>query len=160
MAIGDSPEMQRMQEQAMQRAREMYLRAHPELAEPEKNSAEEPAVETKTRRQQANPKQVPLSQGRNTSTAQSSGNSNNNKTASQNAATQPQSKVQMPSEPVKSTAAPQKPDPQIQAALNSPSIINTLMEDKDRTLILMLLVMLSGQEQNNELMFALLYLLM
>lgn len=150
--------MQRMQEEAMQRAREMYLRAHPELAQPQNDiSADETSPETKTRRQQANPKQVPLSQGGNAVPAQNQAKNNNNSANKTNVQSAPQKPVQ--SQPVKNVA-PQKPDPQIQAALNSPSIINTLMEDKDRTLILMLLVMLSGQEQKNELMFALLYLLM
>ncbi|WP_099204921.1 hypothetical protein [Scatolibacter rhodanostii] len=145
MAIGDSPEMLRMQEEAMNRAREMYLRANPTAAQTTTQTARaannqtatatatraETQQGTNTTQRQASPRTVPLSMGNTGSernTAERTAQTNTNLQAS--------------------SSAP-----------NAPSILNTLMEDKDRTLILMLLVLLSGEGQSNELMFALLFLL-
>ena len=132
MALGDSPEMLRMQEEAVRRAREMYLRANPQqgtlpAAQPQRRQPESTRsapVQQVVTRQEANPRAVPLSVSERTETA-----------------ALPQTNAQ------NSPAAPAN------------SILNTLMEDKDRTLILMMLVLLSGEAQSNELMFALLYLL-
>lgn len=135
MAIGDSPEMQRMQEEAMRRAREMYLRANPQAAaareQPIPTTAVPVAENTQNEQTETRvPRSVPLTQEERPKTEQRTARS----------ATPPKK------EPAKSIAP-------------TPSILNTLMEDKDRTLILMLLILLSGEGQSNELMFALLYLL-
>lgn len=42
----------------------------------------------------------------------------------------------------------------------TPGLLDTLFQDKERTVILALLVLLSGEEGNHELLFALLFLLM
>lgn len=67
-------------------------------------------------------------------------------------APQPQNQVQMqpsqghPSE----TPAPQEEG----------SLLNAFFKDKERTIILALLLLLSGDEKNNELLFALMFLLL
>lgn len=160
MAIGDSLEMQRMQQEAIQRAREMYLRAHPPSGEEASaqavpaaavSAAAAPAQNTQTQaenRTSSAPRNAPGGHG------PSGGQGNATQTpgpANRSAAGAVQNRPQ--------PAGSVSPQPN-QAALAAPSILNTLMEDKDRTLILMMLILLSGEGQSNELMFALLYLLL
>ena len=70
----------------------------------------------------------------------------------------PQHREQPPApEPEK----PPQPEP-VQEPLLSPSsagLLENLFQDKERTIILALLILLSGEERNHELMFALMFLL-
>ena len=108
MATGDSPEMQRMQEEAIRRAREMQRRA---TAAPE---AEGHSPEESQKREESG---VPEN-------SEDSGSEGS------------------------------------MGGLPGGELMENLFKDKDRTLILMLLILIGGESENNELMFALLFLLM
>lgn len=121
MATGDSPEMQRMQEEAIRRAREMSKRSQP--------SAEEESPEAKSG-----------SKAKGRSAARSS-SVKNKEEKTENIAERPKKPEQEAMNPVG-------------------SVLDSLFKDKDQTLILMLLILIGGEKENHELMFALLYLLM
>lgn len=119
MAAGDSLEMQRMQEEALARAREMYERA--QNAEYNQKPPEEEPPPAPKRQRRKKTEEGPV-------------------------------------------IPPRTPHPESQLHPEPPPVmsgnpLDFLMEDKERTLILLLLVMLS-EEGNNELMFAMMYLLM
>lgn len=66
--------------------------------------------------------------------------------------------------PVETPAAEQAPMavqiPAVPAGEAPPSLLDELFKDRERTVLLALLLLLEGEEGNNELMFALLFLLM
>ena len=66
--------------------------------------------------------------------------------------------VDPPSQP-KQVPQPQN-QVQMQPAQEEGSLLNAFFKDKERTIILALLLLLSGDEKNNELLFALLFLLL
>ncbi len=76
-----------------------------------------------------------------------------------------QSRSEAPAQPQAENAPEHKPDapaqPAPSSAAESPpaSLLDHLMQDKERTLILALLILLSGEGGNTELLFALMYLL-
>ena len=68
-------------------------------------------------------------------------------------------------------APPPEPEPEPQPAplpaeeseplaQQQPSLLDNLFQDRERTIILALLILLSGEDSNHELMFALMFLLM
>lgn len=68
-----------------------------------------------------------------------------------------------PTAPTK-TAVPAEPEKtKLQTETAQPTnggLLETLFQDKERTVILALLILLSGEESNHELLFALMFLLM
>lgn len=83
-----------------------------------------------------------------------------------------QSRARIPQRPVRPpeshepapTAQPPKPEapspPTESAQPNDSGLLESLFKDKERTIILALLILLSGEEGNHELLFALMFLLM
>ncbi len=66
-------------------------------------------------------------------------------------------------EPAPEPAPPQAPEPQPaprETAAQAVSPLESLFQDKERTVILALLILLSGEEGNHELLFALMFLLL
>lgn len=115
-------DMNRMQEEAIRRAREMQSRAH---IPPRQN-----------RRQGSRNEPVP--------------------------APEPPEQKQ-PEPPHQEPAPPPSEDFQPPAGTEAPAangLLESLFQDKERTIILALLILLSGEESNHELMFALMFLLM
>lgn len=55
---------------------------------------------------------------------------------------------------------PQKEEKQEEKKEHKPDLLEALFKDKDRTIILALLILLSGENGDNTLLFALMYLLM
>ena len=85
----------------------------------------------------------------------------------QSRARTPQVRTQARAEP---PAPPPEPEPEPQPASPptaeespaqpQPSLLDNLFHDRERTIILALLIVLSGEDTNHELMFALMFLLM
>lgn len=81
----------------------------------------------------------------------------------QSRARTPQVRTQPRAEP---PAPPPEPEPEPQPAAEEspvqpqPSLLDNLFHDRERTIILALLILLSGEDSNHELMFALMFLLM
>lgn len=72
-----------------------------------------------------------------------------------------QSPAEPPPEPPQAPAVPVEPAvPQPQESQVSGGMLESLFQDKERTIILALLILLSGEDGNHELMFALLFLLL
>lgn len=74
----------------------------------------------------------------------------------------PNREPQEPSQPKPAPAEPPQPS-QPPAEAEAPShggLLDSLFQDKERTVILALLILLSGEEGSHELMFALMFLLM
>lgn len=77
---------------------------------------------------------------------------------------QPRAQNETPEPP----APPPEPEPESQPASApeqppaqpQPSLLDNLFHDRERTIILALLILLSGEDSNHELMFALMFLLM
>lgn len=138
MATGDSIEMQRMQEEALKRAREMYERA--QNAEYNQNREEEP---------EEPPRQTEPSRPRN----HSSQNQNHRPTqvTQKNNQANPSNVPNSPANPIENLFAGVSP--------GTGGALDTLFKDNDKTLIMILLVLLSS-EGNNEILFALMYLMM
>lgn len=138
MGTGDSPEMQRMQDEAIERAREMRRRAQLPPTEdemPEERSAEKAADQsTAAAEPEFADAEEPLSHEPPDSVP-----------SVEEASDQPPAHVDA-SKPV--TAAP------------LPSMLDNLFKNHEQTLILILLILIGGESQNHELMFALLFLLM
>lgn len=65
-----------------------------------------------------------------------------------------------PPEPQSIPAAQPVSVPEQQPAQPQPSLLDNLFQDRERTIILALLILLSGENANHELMFALMFLLM
>jgi hypothetical protein len=114
MSVEEELELRRMQEDAVNRAREMQRRSHIPQSETEVSSDMPPGMSSET-------------------------------SAGVSPAT--------PETPSELPFAEIPPEP-------SEDVLDGLFQDKDRTLILMLLVLISGEDASNELMFALLFLLM
>ncbi len=120
----------RMQEEAVRRAREMQARARGPVRQ-NRPSQERPS---QGRRQQPEPPQEPT----------------------------PVEEPSVEPDP-QASQGKQAPEPQAEAAagsLSSGGLLESLFQDKERTVILALLILLSGEEGSHELMFALLFLLM
>ncbi len=116
-------DMNRMQEEAVRRAREMQSRAR------------------------FPPRQNRRTEQGNVSAASEQGNAQRQQAPSQTQSVPPPESENR--EPLSGTAAPA-----------SGGLLETLFQDKERTIILALLILLSGEESNHELMFALMFLLM
>lgn len=141
MAAGDSIEMQRMQEEALRRAREMYERARASEQNKEESSTEvhseppndEPPKETENRN-------TPGANSRNGNPFDTRGHNSRPRQGG-------------------TPAPPSQPLPGLPQAVSPLNAIETLFQDKEKSLILMLLVLLSD-EGNYELLFVLMSLLM
>lgn len=115
-------DMNRMQEEAIRRAREMQSRAR---IPPRQNRRQERRNET------APAPEVPEQK-------------------------QPEP---LPQEPVPPSSESFRPPAGTEASAPN-GLLESLFQDKERTIILALLILLSGEESNHELMFALMFLLM
>lgn len=127
-------DMRRMQEEAARRAREMQSRAR-QSRQPEHTAQEHAAPPLNAQPGRQRPANIP---------------------APEPAPPPP------PPPPVQPPPAP----PAVEAALQAPggeapkSLLDELFMDRERTVLLALLLLLSGEEGSHELMFALLFLLM
>ena len=65
-----------------------------------------------------------------------------------------------PPEPEEQSAPPPAPEQPPVSAQAQPSLLDNLFQDRESTIILALLILLSGEDNNHELMFALMFLLM
>ena len=68
-----------------------------------------------------------------------------------------------PKEPPRQEPPPPEPSPPpapAPAPKGEPGLLDAFFQDKERTIILALLLLLSGDEKNHELLFALLFLLL
>ena len=63
-------------------------------------------------------------------------------------------------EPEPQPAPPPAEESEPLAQQQQPSLLDNLFQDRERTIILALLILLSGEDSNHELMFALMFLLM
>lgn len=131
MGTGDSPEMQRMQDEAIQRAREMRRRAQLPFTE-----------EEKSQEQAAKTGEVEPSMPVESTTQEPADDTQADQEESSSRQTeQGQSPMAVPSGPI-------------------PSLLDNLFKNHEQTLILILLILIGGESGNHELMFALLFLLM
>ena len=73
----------------------------------------------------------------------------------------PQPRKQQNDPPSQPKQAPQPQNQvQMQPSQEEGSLLNAFFKDKERTIILALLLLLSGDEKNNDLLFALMFLLL
>ena len=158
-------DFRRMQEEAARRAREMHSRARVP-----QNRRHGSAQSTQSAQQGSNEPRQSAGSGIGASLPSASKNSANTQSAGQNThasgvqdpqnvshqRTPPPSTPQMPFIPNLSGegASSQESTPLAESALES------LFKDKERTVLLALLILLGAEGGNNELMFALLFLLM
>ena len=129
-----NPEMQRMQQEAVRRAMEMQSRAKP--------GPELHVADSRQRTQQGRRGMNPAAQ-QNRTPPQAARNS-----AEQRAPVPPQPETHRPAPP----EDPEKP------GLPAGDILDFLLQDSERTLILLLILLLSSEKADASLLFALLYL--
>jgi len=166
MSVEEELELRRMQEDAVNRAREMQRRSHIPQSETEVSSDMPPGMSSETSagtpangRGRGRPRknQTGSASGRGFESSDIRGNANSSSAVSASTpeptATSAGVSPATPETPSELPFAEIPPEP-------SEDVLDGLFQDKDRTLILMLLVLISGEDASNELMFALLFLLM
>lgn len=144
MGTGDSPEMQRMQDEAIQRAREMRRRA------------QLPPTEEEIPEGEMKKNQVESSSDQNTNGEGHESTGVNEPTVQQSADKDPVEQDQSDQHPQRSNTKEPKAPP----GESVPSLLDNLFKNHEQTLILILLILIGGESDNHELMFALLFLLM
>ena len=161
MATGDSPEMRRMQEEAIRRARETRQRA--QLTENVAAESSPPKNRASGHRQESQPK--PQSRVHAGNDGASGSSVSSVKTSDLPGGTQGTDSPSVGTPGAATTlhngdaSAPILPDAAASGDVPQ-NLLANLFKDQDHTLILMLLILIGGESENHELMFALLFLLM
>lgn len=125
-------DMDQMREEAVRRAREMQSRAHL-------------------------PPRQEASQQRRSSAQRSSSPSQQ---AQRHAPEPPAKHTEPPTEHTQPPEIRQPMEERSQGQMHSPGLLESLFQDKERTVILALLILLSEDDSHHDLMFALMFLLM
>lgn len=151
----DNPEMQRMQQDAVRRAMEMQARARagPEVHVPE----------SRQRMQQGDPRRRTANGVQQPNHGQQSNRSPQPRTANQaqGRGTVPQPPQRPPSPPQEQHPPPMPAKPDGENVFSSAGeILDLLLQDSERTLILALILLLSSEKADSALIFALMYLAM